>query len=304
MIMNAHHCTIFVILLISFNTVILLVECDKIYIKPSGQFCSVETLGKQCLTLQQYAHGDFNVNSSINTYNQTLVLAQGTHYLWTNLSVSNNTAFEMYGENDEEVTVYCNYTDSNKGFQSNRIYYINIRGIIFKNCIKIYFQFVDTLILANNGLRILPLDVTWPDPQNVSPSWNLSGVLNVTILRMSVCHLSTLVEQSSLTIKQSKFNGAIHVVHTNIKITESNYTNTYDINYGVLRVKNGSITIHDSFFHSSTVLRSGAALYLTGINNYVYILNSMFMDNEAVEHTGGALYISGNNLSVSISKSF
>ena len=218
--MDTHLCTILVILITSLNTVILLVECDEIYIKPSDELCSEEILGKQCLTLQQYANSDFNENSSTNMHNQMQVLAQGIHYLWTNLSVSNSIAFEMYGENDAEVTVYCNHTHSNEGFQFDRICYINISGINFKNCINIYFQFVDTLILANNNVRILPwqLAIVIPDYQNFSPSWNLSGVLNATILRMSVCCISTLVKQSLLTIKQSILKSEVDLIHTNMKL--------------------------------------------------------------------------------------
>ena len=273
------------------------VTCDEIYITPSNQPCQAESvMGMQCLTLQQYASSSNLSITTSESLNETLILIQGTHDLRANLTISGNnwTAFEMHGTN---AAIHCSYASDDEGFYIQDLQYTSISGISFSGCKNVYFQSVHTLMIANNAILQLP-------GSNQSPLsyWNLSRILNATILRMSFCCRHILqVEWSSLTIKQSAFSQAVaHVNHTDIVIIRSNFTENLGVKSAV-QIDNGYISIHESLF-VGTQPTIRAALHVISKNNTISIRNSSFMNNQG-RNRGGALHVSGNNLSVLISES-
>lgn len=233
--MGVHHCASILFVLFSF-AVMQQVICDKIYILPSDQHCQADlelVMGMQCLTLQQYANG-----SNFLIDNQTLMLAPGTHYLWTNLTASgtNMTAFEIYGT---DAIIHCNHTGDDEGVYIQHFHYVNISGINFGGCKSILFQSIHTLVIADSGLLQLSDHESY---SHYADYWNLSHILNAALLRMTFCckHNILQVEWSSLAIKQSVFNVAVaRMNHTDILITKSNFT---EFNYeSAVYVENGSM---------------------------------------------------------------
>ena len=285
--MRVHHCAILVLLL-SF-AIMQQVICDKIYITPSDQPCQAESvMGMQCLTLQQYASSS---NLSITTsLNETLMLVEGTHYLWTNFTVSGTSrtaAFEMHGTN---VTIYCNHTSNDQGFYIQGLQFTNISGINFSGCMNVNFHSIDVLMIENNEIL-----QHWNQDQYAPSYWILNCILSATIFRMSFCCKSTLqVVWSSLTIEQSIFNIAVaHIIHTNIVIIKSNFKDNKDLSDSVIHVDGGLDlnSIRDCSYTSNSGGNKGGAIYISGNNLSVVISESNFTENDA--YIGGAIYAEG-----------
>ena len=293
-LMGVHSCAILVLLL-SF-AIMQRVTCEKIYITPSDQPCQTESdMGMQCLTLQQYASSSsFLMTTSLD---QTLILAQGTHNLWANLTVSGSkkTAFEMHGTN---ATIYCNHTSDDEGFYIQDLRYISISGVIFNECKNVNFQSIDMLMITDNG--ILP---HWNQYDQYPLSyWNLNCILNATILRMTFCCNSALqVVWSSLTIEQSVFRttAVVHVIYTNIAIFKSNFENNY-YNFldSVVRVDNGSNNMQTCSFMSNKDGGKGGAIYISGNNLSVLISETNFTSNMAT--IGGAIHAEGFDIHLTL----
>ena len=255
-----------------FTTVTSFIMClpasaETYYVTPkSSTPCPEE--GVSCLTLSQYALEYFASNT-------TLILLPGNHSLDSDFHFTNMTYLAIVSESSVEnttVTVTCNPSTM---VTFEYVSYLQIREITFHGCVNNTISSVDMFELEEcyfNG-----------------QGRNGSGLKMYMVTDANI--LSSSFESNTGSEAADPFSssrviiggGGIHVVNSNISISNTLFeNNTADLGGAVL-CENSSISINNCSFFNNFAIQDGGGLYTSystaSINHTWFINNSAIKPN-------------------------
>ena len=271
-----------------------------------------ERNGLVCFTLQQF------VSSQITFQNLTLELESGVHVLETTYSIiTTNNYLEITGNN---ATIVCKYPyyyySSYNSLYLRYLQAVNISGITFVNCSRIYINSVPLVTISESNflygvyssslylrygttVSIRSCTFVGRSSQSVNGLYLYGIPASVTIdsctfvsnnygVQMSLSYINFNVSFQSCNF----FDNRIGIRQTTT-VNTSIDTCTFIGNRQSIYISTGTVVIHNSTFRSNGISSyPGSVLYFSGSNTLnVEIMESTIINNTA---SNGAIYISHN----------
>ena len=256
------------------------------YIRPS---LNVHCPQAPCLTLPLFA-----ANSISNETNISLSFLPGNHSLDRELSISHADHFSMAKDIGDNRTVFivCDHDNLSGLFNISATKFIAIKGLHFIGCggnrVSQVGQFIveDTVFQGAEG-RGTVLALNEVNAANITRSSFISNAYDSTFEYSNISNFISdqnildyiyLERSSSLAV-----GGALYIVHSNVFIISSEFTdNTAEIG-GALFAYNSSLHVVGSAYSYNRAILSGV---MVTSESSVMIDNSTFSDNTAEVHGG------------------
>ena len=254
---------------------------------------SVDTCSGTCITLYQFATN----NSHYLNSNTTLVFLPATHYLVTDLIVTNQYHFEMYSENSTARIACASYAH----IHFDHSQYIHITNLEFIGCGGNQVANVDAFLVQ---------DATFIGERYSGTTWEIietrAHIVNSTFVSNRIGMVRTFILIDTYTNKASSvtnFVGStIVATYSNITMSQSTFENNVAVYGGVIFAEQNSIiNISNSSFINNTATNQGGVLYSS--NSTTTIEMSTF-DGNTASYYGGMLYSSFTSTIMIVASNF
>ena len=285
---------------------LILVSGDIYYIIPmQDDPCYTED---PCLTLLEFTA---NISNYIET-NTTLFITGGTHYLDTNLSVSNAVEFSMFSaeDNSNQSEIYCT---EHSGFTFSQVDRVYISGLSFIGCGGNRFESVDQLVIENakfmgQTLSMTPLVIS-ESSINLTTTTFLSNVAGSIHSAFSFDRYLQITLESSMTLTGASVGGALILTHSTLNVDKCLFEdNSANVGGAIFSELDSNITITNSVFTSNDATGCnsrqcfGGVFFIDGSGS-VTINNSTFQNNTS-DGDGGVGVVFNASLTLSHSNMF